>query len=176
MHGKIERTILGIDVMNVEMRFDEETAARLRALVSGRKFSESLADSIVAVVLETRSALVTIDIEYDIDIPRFLEESRRNLRASAAAGLVPRGVADEVVRNMGPWFEFLNSRGLKKGDRLAYRILGESVRSQVIIRGGQLLLDQTDPAGGERRLATLAGYLAPGTDLRDQLVRSLFAE
>jgi hypothetical protein len=174
MHAKMERTIFGIDILVVDMRFSEPTARRLEELVAGREYSPALADSIVRVVLDARNALLVVNIEYDVDVQRFLEESRASLRTAADAGLIPATVFSEVSQNLGPWFEFLEARGLKEGDRLIYRIRGDTFRTMFITDSGQTLLDQTDPNGNERRLAILAGYLAPGTDLREDLIESLF--
>jgi hypothetical protein len=176
MHAKMEKTIFGIDIIKVDIRFGERTAERLEELVAGREYSSALADSVVSIVLDTRDALLVVDIEYGVDVQRFLEESRANLRTAADAGLIPATVFSEVSQNLGPWFEFLEARGLKEGDRLIYRIRGDTFRTMFITDGGQTLLDQTDPSGNERRLAILAGYLAPGTDLREDLIESLFED
>lgn len=176
MSAKMERTILHIDIIKVDMRFGEPTAERLEELVAGREYSSTLADSVVRAVLEARDGLVVVDIEYGVDVERFLEESQANLQKAADAELIPATVFAEVSQNMGPWFEFLEERGLKEGDRLIYRIRGDTFRTMFITDDGQTLLDQTDPNGNERRLAILAGYLAPETDLREDLIASLFED
>lgn len=176
MSAKMERTIFSIDIIKIDMRFDEATAMRLEELVAGREYSPALADSVVHVVLDTRDALLVVDIEYGVDMQRFLEESRANLEKAADAELIPATVFAEVSENMGAWFEFLEERGLKEGDRLIYRIRGDMFRTMFITDDGQTLLDQTDPNGNERRLAILAGYLAPETDLREDLIESLFED
>lgn len=173
MEGVLERTILAIDVLRVRIRFGSETADRLRSAASGRGYSAALADSVAAVAVATRDALVRVEFRRGIDLERYVEEVTGSLRAARDAGLLSPAEFRTVSARLRPWFSFLEERGLREGDRLAYRIRGDTVRTVYRSRGGETLLDQTDPAAPEQRRAIVGGYLAPGTDLREKLIRSL---
>ncbi len=69
-------------------------------------------------------------------------------------------------------YAFLADRRIQPGDRMFYRISGDTLRTVFQSGGGEILLDQVD-VGPERRLSVLGGYFAPDSDFRDKLVRSL---
>ena len=49
----------------------------------------------------------------------------------------------------------------------------DTLRTVVISAGGQVLLDRSENDQGTRRVV-LASYFAPGSELREPLLRSLF--
>lgn len=178
MSAKLERTILEIDVLQTDIRFGEDTSDRLRRVLSDasgdeRKVESPLADSLVDIALQTRDALVEIRFLRDIPLNQYLEETRKNLRIASESAALPAGELDAVARRLRPWFSFLEGRDLKEGDRLAYRIRGDTVRTLYWGADGYRFLDQTDPYASDVRGAVLGGYLAAGTDMREPLVESI---
>lgn len=174
MHGVLEKTIVALDVLEVEMRFGEEVARRLEGLVEGREYSEAAAESIARVVTGSRDVFVQVVFRRGVETRRFLEQSRADLKSALDHELVSPAHFQAVYENLPAWFEFLDRRGIEEGDRLLYRVRNDTVRTVFRGVGGEVLLDQTDPTGAERRDALLAGYLAPASELREPLVRSLF--
>lgn len=180
MSTKLERTILGIDVLGMEIRFGPPTSGHLDALSQDHRgedeFPEALTDSVAGIAMVSGNALVRIDLLRDVPLDRYLEEVRNNLRTAAESGVLPRSELETISGRMRPWFSFLEERGLQEGDRLAYRIRGDTVRTVYVGGEGRLLLDQTDPNAADQRRAVLGGYLAEGVELREDLIRSLFSE
>lgn len=180
MSTKLERTILGIDVIRVEIRFGPRTAGRLAELAGREPESDraaaALADSVAGLGLASTNALVDIDILRDLPLDRYLEETRKNLRIAAESGYLPRPDLQTVASRLRPWFSFLEGRDLKEGDRLAYRIRNDTVRTLYWDADGYRLLDQTNPHAAGTRRAVLGGYLAEGVELREGLVESVLEE
>lgn len=178
MSAKLERTILEIDVLQTDIRFGEHTSDRLHRMLSDassheRQVESPLADSLVDIALQTRDALVEIHFLRDIALDEYLEETRKNLRIASESAALPAAELDAVARRLRPWFSFLEGRDLKEGDRLTYRIRGDTVRTLYWGADGYRFLDQTDPYASDVRGTVLGGYLAAGTDMHEPLLESI---
>lgn len=172
MHMLWEKTFLKVDVLTLDVRVGEETAARLGALAGGRSYSKKLADSLAAAALDARDAFVRIRFERNVSLDQFLDGVRDNLRKARDAGIIGAATYDTISSGLPRWFAFLRERGIHDGDRILYRIRGDTLRTAFVAREGDVLLDQTDLGAG-RRLAVLGSYFVRGSDFRDGLIRSL---
>ena len=172
METLLEKTIFKVDVLRLRVRFGPATASELRRLVAGGSGSATT-DSIAAVALASTDAWARIRFERDVALSQFLNGVMENLERAVAAQMVPQVEYDRLDANLPRWFGFLRERRIRDGDQLWYRIRGDTLRTLYVGVAGEVLLDQTDVGPGPR-LAVLGGYLAPGSDLRDGLIESLF--
>lgn len=175
MHMLLEKTIFAVDVLTVDMRFDPETRDRFERLARQQTYSEELASRITAAALDAQHALVTLQFERSVPFDRWLQEARRGLSQAAQGNLIPQETSREVRGSLPRWFAPVEERGFRKGDRIVYRIDPDLLRTRLVSEAGTVLIDHTDPGASPGR-AVLAGFLAPGTDFREPLVRSLIAE
>jgi hypothetical protein len=173
MHALLEKTLLKIDVLRLDIRFDERTRDELAALLSGKSYSARLARRIVPVVMGAEGGVVQMQFKRDVTLEQWLGEVRKNLSRARKAGLIDSRSYRHVSSNLRRWFTVNERRGFKNGDRLIYAIRRSSLRTVLISNEGSILLDQTDKGSAPRR-ALLAGLLAPGSSFREELIRSLF--
>lgn len=176
MHMLLERTIFRVDVLTLDLRFGSEAAARLEGLLAAGPDgpgdrADGLADSVAAVALDARDVYARIEFRRNLDLKRFLEGIRENLRRAVRSGIVSVEDYRSIAGDLPEWYAPLAGRGIRQGDRMHHRIRGDSLRTVYVGRDGERLLDQVD-IGPERRLAVLGGYFAPGSDFRDGLVES----
>ncbi|MFB6240958.1 MAG: hypothetical protein ABEJ46_05290 [Gemmatimonadota bacterium] len=168
----LEKTLFQVNVLTVRIRFGPETAARLRALAQSSEPSGALRDSIVSTALRARDALVRAGFLRGVGLDRFIEETRKNLRRARDAGIITGVAFRRISESLPEWYDFLEERGIREGDEIVYRIRGDTLRSLYRLRDGSLPLDLTE-TGRQRRLAVLGSYLAPGSEFRRPLIRSL---
>ncbi len=173
MHMLLEKTIFKVDVLTLEIRFGQEDALKISRLVSGRDYSRSAADAVADIAVNSRDAFARIEFLRDVSLSQFVDGVREDLGHARDAGIIGRSDYEMVSENIPKWFSFLEERGIRKGDRILYRIKGDTLRTQFIGVDGGLALDQTD-VGAERRLAVLGSYLAPKSSFRRGLIQSLF--
>lgn len=175
MHMLLEKTLFQVDVLTLDVRLGSEETGRIEALLSGdRPSGDRLRDAVATVALEARDAWARIEFQRDVSLDQFLDGVRDNLRKATRAGVIEprafRGISDDLPR----WYAFLEERGIHAGDRMYYRIRGDSLHTVYLAADGETLLDQVD-VGPERRLSVLGGYFAPGSDFREKLVGSLLS-
>lgn len=161
-----------VDVLTVRVRYGDRTTARLREIWESHLPEAARRDSAARVAAEATDAFARIDFLRGISLRQFLDATRRNLGRAAEEGYVDPHAAGEIAEDLPGWFAFLRDRAIREGDRLLYRIRGDTLRTLFIGVEGDVLLDQTD-VGPERRRAVLGGYLAPGTDFREKLLDSV---
>lgn len=171
----LEKTLFQVNVLTVGMRFGPETALRLRALARAPEPSGSLEDSIASAALEARDAFVRIEFLRGVGLDRFIEETRKNLRRARDAGIISEDAFRRISASLPEWYAFLEERGIRDGDEIRYRIRGDTLRSVYRFRDGAVPLDLVE-TGRHRRLAVLGSYLAPGSEFRRPLVRSLLQD
>lgn len=173
MSALLEKTLFKVDVLTLQVRVSEETAAELARLVRGRKYSDELADSAAALVLRERDAWARIEFQRGVSLRQLVDGIRDNMKKAVEAGLLAEEDFAMITAAMPVWFGFLEVEGASKGDEILYRIRGDSLRTVYRTVGQEVLLDQVD-VGPERRMAVLGSYFAPGSDFRKGLIRSLF--
>jgi hypothetical protein len=169
----LERTIFKVDVLTLRIRFGEETARRLAELASGEEYSDALADSVARVAVRARDAYAEIEFVRGVSLGQFVDGVRDDLGKAREAGIIDSADYRMISEGLPRWFDFLSERGIREGDRILYRIRGDTLRTVFHAEDGAFMLDQTD-VGPERRLAVLGSYFAPGSSFREGLVRSLF--
>jgi hypothetical protein len=175
MSALLEKTFIGVDVLRVEIDFGRETASALRDLADRGAFTDELAEQIAARAFRADHAFVRVRFQRDVTLDQFVEGVRENLRHAYDAGMINGEMYQNTSRRLPQWFGFLRERGFREGDQLLYRAHPHRLRTVMLDAEGNEMLDQTD-LGVMPRLTLLSGYFAPGTDLREPLIRSLLAD
>jgi hypothetical protein len=172
MQMTLERTWLGIDVARVEVRFAPETRDRLQQIAQGRPRSAAVVDALARVALDARDASVQLVFLRDVSLDRFVGEVRKSLGRARDAGIIDQATYATSIQRVPETFAPLARRGFRRGDRIDYRVAPGGLRSVVVARTGQVLVDVT-VADPRARVALLAGYFAPGSAFREPLIQSL---
>lgn len=167
----MERTIFKVDVLTLYVRFGAETATTLHQLVE----QDAPRDSIAAVATRSSEAFARIEFVRNVGMEQFFDGVREDLRRAVRAGLVSQDTYDEVSAGLPDWYGFLAGRDVRKGDRVLYRIRGDTLRSGYRSAEGELLLDQVD-VGPQRRLSVLGAYFVKGSSFREGLLDSLLRQ
>lgn len=172
----LEKTIFNVDVLELTLRFDTATAGRLhdaaaREAGNGEE-REALADRLVELVLEADEVLVRTRFRRNISLDQFVDGAEESIELALAADMVPEEAARATVSGMREVYGGFAERGFRKDDCLWYHIRGDELHIVVEGAGGEIL-DEVRSRSPHVRGATLGGYLAPGSDFRDGLLRSL---
>jgi hypothetical protein len=173
MHMLLQKTVLKINVANIDVRFDKPTQGKLANLVGTKPYSYELDDQLAKVAIAAPHAVVQMQFVRDIPLNRWIGVVRDNLELARDAGLIGGDLEQKVSNGIPQWFAPLADRGYKKGDRLLYEITPNTFRTVVLSEGGQVLLDMGEHEAGTRRVV-LASYFAPKSDTREPLIRSLW--
>lgn len=173
MQTLLERTIFQVDVVDLTLRYDSAATARIRRAVEGREYSESVADTVAAAVLNARNVNAHLDFRRDVGLDRFLESVRENMARARDAGMLADSAFRRFEGELQGWYSALEGRGVRDGDITRYRIRGDTLRVVYRSATGDTLITRTS-VGEQHRRAVIGGYLAPGVDFREGLVRSLF--
>ncbi len=173
MSALLEKTLFKVDVLTLQVRVSEGTAAELARLVRGRKYSNELADSAAALVLRERDAWARIEFQRGVSLKQLVDGIRDNMKKAVEAGLLEEEDFETITAAMPVWFSVLEGEGASRGDEILYRIRGDSLRTVYRTAGEEVLLDQVD-VGPEHRMAVLGSYFSAGSDFRKGLIRSLF--
>ncbi len=173
LHCLLERTFLHVKILVADVRVSRATASQLERLVAGHNYSEALADKAAHVLYDCDDAFARLVFLRDIDIDAFLLGVRSNLDNARRAGVLTDAQRESLRNTIPRTFMALAGRGIREGDTLQYRVHGDAVRTQLFGRNGVKVLDRTD-YGAAARLGQMGGYFAPGTDLREDLLHSLF--
>ena len=88
MQTLLEKTIFKVDVLTLDVWFGSETAHRLERLVTSRRYSESLADSIAVVAIDARDAWARLRFKRHVSLDQFLNGIRQNLTRARQAGII----------------------------------------------------------------------------------------
>jgi hypothetical protein len=172
MHMRLQKTILKINVADIDVRVDKPTQARLADLARGKGYSEGLEQQLAPVAIGAGHAVVQMQFVRDVPLNRWVGVVRDNLEQARDAGLISKDVEEKVGQGLPGWFAALKDRGYLKGDRLLYAVAPDALRTVVVSTGGQVLVDFTERDPGGRRVV-LASYFAPKSDFREPLLRSL---
>ena len=172
MHMRLQKTILKINVADIDVRVDKPTQARLADLARGKAYSEGLEQQLAPVAIGASRAVVQMQFVRDVPLNRWIGVVRDNLEQARDAGLIAKDVEQKVGDGLPSWFAALKDRGYLKGDRLLYAVAPDALRTVVVSAGGQVLIDFTERDPGGRRVV-LSSYFAPKSDFREPLLRSL---
>jgi hypothetical protein len=173
MHMLLQKTVLKINVANVDVRFDKPTQSKLAGLAGSKPYSYELDAQLAEVAIAAPRAVVQMQFVRDIPLNRWIGVVRDNLELAREARLIGRDIEQKVSDGIPQWFAPLADRGYKKGDRVLYALTPDTLRTVVLAESGQLLLDLTEREAGSRKVV-LASYFAPKSDTRESLIRSLW--
>ncbi len=168
-----ERTIFQVDVLRLTLRFGEQTASELERLIEGREWSGGLAESVASAAIESRNVLVRSSFLRNISLEQLLDGIRENLETARDAGLLSAEEHRSLLVKIETQYEPIRDRGIRDGDTTWYRIRGDTLHVVIQALDGSVLIDRRQE-GSEHRRAVLGGYLAPGSDFQEDLIRSLF--
>jgi hypothetical protein len=173
MEMLFERTFLRVDVMRLTLRFDPATEQALLTLIEGQNGATS-ADAVADIALESRDVMVRGVFLRNVSLAQFLDGLLTNLTNAQKAGLVTEAEFDRIETDVNVQYQPLRERGLHNGDTMWYRVSGDSLHVVVQDSDGKILVESR-AVGPERRRAVLGGYLAPGSEFRSGLIRSLLS-
>jgi hypothetical protein len=173
MHMLLQKTVLHINVANIDVRFDKGTQAKLSAIAGGKPYSNALDYQVAQTVMDAPRAVVQMKFVRDIPFNRWVDVVKENLEQARGAGLISKEVEQRVGTNLPVWFAAIKDRGYEKGDRLIYAPARDGLRTVVVATNGQVFVDRFD-AGAEPGRVVLASYFTPKSDFREPLIRSLF--
>jgi hypothetical protein len=174
MHMLLEKTVLSVDVLTVDVRVDKPTQERIAALATGKSYSDELGRSIAAVAIAAPNAVVQLEFKRDVSLSMWMGEVRKNLQQAKDAGLISAELQKKVSDGLPVTFKALESRGYKDGDRLIYRVKPGSVRTVVVGPDHVTTFIDTTDSTRDVRGVIMASYMAPGSDFRVPLLKSLF--
>src|SRR5215831_6954769 len=123
MHMLLQKTILHINVANIDVRVDKKTQARFAELARNQPYSEALEPQLAQAALGAERAVVQMQFVRDVPLNRWMGVVRDNLELAREAGLITRDLEQTVSQGLPRWFASLQDRGYEKGDRLIYSVL-----------------------------------------------------
>lgn len=167
-----ERTIFNVDVLRLTLHFGPETARELEAVARDRSGSDELEDELALTALRAREAMVRSRFLRDVSLDQFLDGLRESVGNARERGLISAREEEVILSETEEQYAPLRKRGIREGEIMWYRISGDTLDVAFQALDGEVLV-RSRPVGPERRLAVLGGYLAPGSDFREELVRSL---
>lgn len=174
MHMLLEKTVLAVDVLTVDVRVDKPTQGKIAAIAAGKAYSDELGGQIAGVAIKAPNAVVQLEFKRDVPLNSWMAEVRRNLQQAREAGLISAALEKKVGDGLPGTFKAIQDRGYKKGDRLLYRVKPGSVRTVVVGPDHVTpFIDSTDTSP-DVRTVVMASYMAPGSDFRVPLLKSLF--
>jgi hypothetical protein len=173
---KLEKTIFKVDVLDLSLRVDSTAADRLARLRDAEpRYEDRLEAPVADAVRVADSAVAEIVFLRDVRLGQFLDGVDDDMSRAERAGWIDRDTYERVRDGIASWFAGLRNRGLRKGDRLLYRIREDTLRTVYVTGAGEVLVDQVD-VGRDNVLTLLGGYLAPGASMRRGLIRSLWTK
>ena len=173
MKMTLKKTILRINVADIDVRVDKAVQGRFSALASGKGYSKDLAQELAKVAIDAGHAVVQMKFNHDVSLDRWMGVVKDNLEQARSAGLITKDLEQQVGQGLPQWFSPLKDRGYEKGDRLLYEVRPDSLHTAVVSKDGKVLLDRVDNEAGVRKVV-LPSYFAPESDFREPLLKSLF--
>jgi len=171
MRMLLEKTILNIDIVTVDIRVDAKAQAEFVKIAQGKKIEGDVEEQLARAALVVDNAVAQMRFERDVSLSQWLDQVAGSLDKAVAAGYINAARKAQVTNGLPTWFAPIKERGFKKGDKVLYRIQKGSLRTALLQVDGQVTVDQTDN-NAESSKVLFAGYFAPGADLRPML-RSL---
>jgi len=172
MHMLLEKTILAVDVAKIEVRVDPKTEKNFERIKRGKAYSPALEKKLARAMFAAKFAVFELKLVRDITLDQYITGVRESLVEARDAGLISEALRKRVSAGLPKWFRAAKERGLRKGDRVLYKITPSQLRTVVVTREGHVSVDRTD-AGADKRMILLGSYFAPGSSYRELLLRSL---
>ena len=173
MHMLLEKTVLNVDVLTVDVKFGKAAREKLKALAAGKQYSEGLGKQVADVAIKTDDALVQLKFARDVSLDMWMDAVFENLEQARDAGLITPKIQERVKNALPTWFAALKERGYEKGDRVLYRVRPDSLRTVVVSANGKVLMDRLEKDKDVSRVV-MSSYFAPKSDFRELLLKSLF--
>lgn len=167
-----EATILQIDVMRLQVRVDEATAAAAETAARRAPRSSRLEHEVARHYLAAREATLDMEFLYGVSGETFLEHTLKALRELVADGTVTRAGADTLARELNERFGFLVDAKVRPGDQLRYELVADTVLTTY--RRGDAVLKAERATGRRHRDYILGSYFAPSSDFRRGLLDQVF--
>ena len=160
-----EKTLLSVDVLRLDLQVDGACVAKLEKVRSNP-------DSVAACVMEAPESWVHMQFLRSVSQGKFFGGIRSNLAKARRAGFITADHEKRVGAQLPEWYGFLAKRGVKKGDVLVYWIRGTVMKTSYYDPQGAVLFNLTQE-NPEARSGVLGSYMAPGSDFREGLIKSL---
>ena len=173
MHMLLEKTLLNVDVLTVDVKFGKAAHAKLKGIAGGKQYSDALGKQVADVAIKTDDALVQLKFARDVSLDMWMDAVFENLEQARDAGLITPKIQERVKNTLPSWFAALKERGYEKGDRVLYRVRPDSLRTVVVSASGKVLMDRLEKDKDAPRVV-MASYFAPKSDFRELLLKSLF--
>lgn len=172
-HMLLEKTILKVDVLTVDVRFGASTQSELAKLAEGKSYSNDLGGKMAKVAIAAPEAVVQLKFVRDVSLDQWMDGVRENLDQALAAGLITAELKNKVANALPGTFQAIKERGYEEGDRLLYGVRNGVVDTAVVAGNGTVLVQKSQ---NDSQIAgvVLASYFAPGSDFREPLLKSLF--
>jgi hypothetical protein len=170
MHMLLEKTILNVDVVTVDVRVNAKAQGEFSKIASGKKIEGDVEEQLAKAAIAVDNAVVQMKFERDVSLSQWLDQVEGSLEKAVSAGYIAGARKTQVMTNLPTWFAPIKDRGFKEGDKVLYRVSPGSLRTVLHTMEGQTVVDQTD--NGDASKILFSGYFAPGADMRAML-RSL---
>ncbi len=169
----LEKTILKVDVLTLNVVVDQTTQGQLKNLIQGKPYSAELGDKAAAIAMKSADAKVTLKFERDVSLSQWLDAVFENLDQAKKHALITADTSNKVKAKLKKEFAKLDDRGYEENDKVIYRVKADSLQVTAVSHDGNKLVDFTDTEKTAPAVV-LASYLAPGSDFRVPLLKSLF--
>jgi hypothetical protein len=170
-HTVLEKTLFKVDVLSLELWLGPETVDRLAPLLPLAD-NEQARGAAARIALDSRDAWALMVFRRGVGLDRFLGGIDENMRRARDAKLITADSYERVAAGLPRAYAPLAADGIAEGDRIFYRITGDTLRTVYQRRDGELVVDQT-AVGPERRLSLLGSFFTAGSDFREGLLASL---
>ena len=168
----LEVTIFNIDVLTLTVHLPADVGGRAVEQVRGRRYSEPLADSVLAIVLSAPAAWSRQQFHRDVGMGRVLGGIRESTERAAEAGVVTAEYASEFNEALPEMFSFLEEEETREDDEIMLELRGDSVRTVYRRATGVTALDASTVSASARR-GSVPAFFVPGSRFRRRLVESL---
>lgn len=172
MHMLLEKTILNVDVVTVDVRVDANAQAQFVKIAQGKKIEGAVEEQLAKAAMATDNAVVQMKFERDVSLDQWFEQVGDSLNKAVRAGYLTQARKNQVMAALPQWFAPVKERGFQEGDRVLYQVRPDSLRTVLVTVDGKTAVDQMDKSADSSKVL-FAGYFAPGADMRKPLLRSL---
>lgn len=172
MHMLLEKTLLKVDVANIDVRFGPKAEAQFRDATGGKPASPAHEGQLAQIAVSADRAVIQLKFLRSVPLNMWIDGVRESLEKAEKAKMISAQLRATVSNGLPQWFQPLKDRGFKEGDRILYSIQGDALRTVAVTVEGKVAVDRAD-AGADKANLVLATYFAPGTDYRQPLLQSL---